>query len=78
MDDSTNSPALSSDGHIEFKVGGMTCDHCKKQVEEALGDLPGVTHVQVNLSTTKVSVDYEPEKIGVHDFFLAIREAGCL
>ncbi len=76
MDDSTNSPALSSDGHIEFKVGGMTCDHCKKQVEEALGDLPGVTHVQVNLSTTKVSVDYEPEKIGVHDFFLAIREAG--
>ena len=31
-----------------MRVTGMTCDHCARTVEEALGRLPGVTSVHVS------------------------------
>lgn len=39
-------------------VQGMTCGHCKKAVETAVGNLQGVSSVEVNLDEGKVKVDY--------------------
>jgi Cu+-exporting ATPase len=39
-----------------FGVGGMTCASCVRRVEKALGAVPGVTSVTVNLATEEASV----------------------
>ncbi len=55
-------------------VEGMSCAHCEKAVKSALGELPEVKNVQVNLATKKVVVEGE----GLVDDKLreAIDEAG--
>lgn len=55
-------------------VEGMSCAHCEKAVKSALGELPEVKSVEVNLSTKKVVVEGE----GLVDDKLreAIDEAG--
>ena len=40
----------------ELKVTGMSCGHCVKAVEKALGALPGVEGVQVSLDEGKATV----------------------
>jgi copper chaperone len=39
-----------------YTVTGMTCGHCVSAVTEEVGQLPGVTDVQVDLATGKVTV----------------------
>jgi copper chaperone len=39
---------------MEFEVEGMTCAHCKRAVENAIAELPGVSEVQVDLKAGKV------------------------
>lgn len=40
----------------ELKVTGMSCGHCVRAVEKALGALPGVEAVQVSLEEGKATV----------------------
>ncbi|MFD6261597.1 heavy-metal-associated domain-containing protein [Micromonospora chalcea] len=39
-----------------YQVSGMTCGHCVKSVSTELSALPGVTDVQVDLATGRVTV----------------------
>ena len=39
-----------------YKVVGMTCGHCVSSVTSAIGDLDGVTNVDVDLDTGAVTV----------------------
>ena len=39
-----------------FTVPGMTCEHCTRAVSEALNAVPGVSSVEVDLSTKLVRV----------------------
>ncbi|MCY4551833.1 MAG: heavy metal translocating P-type ATPase [Defluviicoccus sp.] len=41
---------------FSFRVEGMTCANCSARVERALGRVPGVAEVNVNLATEKASV----------------------
>ncbi|MCQ4119648.1 heavy-metal-associated domain-containing protein [Rhodococcus tibetensis] len=38
-------------------VTGMTCNHCVASVSEEIGAIPGVTSVDVDLTTGKVVID---------------------
>lgn len=38
-------------------VDGMSCGHCEKAVKNALGEVKGVSGVNVDLATKKVEVD---------------------
>lgn len=40
-----------------IKVTGMTCNHCKRSVEQILGSQPGVQSVEADLSTGTVMVE---------------------
>ena len=59
-----------------FEVRGMTCDHCKMTVSGALKRLDGVSEVQVDLRSGKVSVSYDPARVGVEAMKKAVSEAG--
>lgn len=39
-----------------FKVSGMTCGHCQKAVEAAIGQLDGVQSVRVDLKAGEAKV----------------------
>lgn len=43
-------------GDIVVKVEGMTCNHCKKSVTDAVSDVPGVEEVNVDLATGNVTI----------------------
>lgn len=40
----------------QYKVDGMTCDHCVNAVTEEVSALPGVEEVQINLTDGLVNV----------------------
>jgi copper chaperone len=61
---------------ITLKVAGMSCNHCKKAVEDALRMLNGVEDVQVDLDAALVTVKYNPIEVGLPELQVAIREAG--
>ncbi|OZV14044.1 heavy metal transport/detoxification protein [Tissierella sp. P1] len=55
-------------------VEGMSCGHCERAVKNALGELDGVSKVEVDLVTKKVEVEGE----GLNDILIkgAIEDAG--
>ncbi|GAA1286597.1 copper chaperone [Planotetraspora silvatica] len=57
-----------------YTVQGMTCGHCVSSVKEEVGELAGVTGVEVDLASGRLDVVGE----GVTDdaVRLAVQEAG--
>ena len=55
-------------------VEGMTCGHCEKAVKEALGELEGVSLVEVDLDSKKVEV--EGDNLQDNLIKQAVEEAG--
>jgi copper chaperone len=60
----------------ELNVRGMTCNHCKASVEGALGELPGVSRVTVDLASGKVTVIYDAAHIGEAQLKQTVEEIG--
>lgn len=42
---------------VILHIKGMSCGHCVKTVEKALGEVPGVEKVQVDLASATATVD---------------------
>lgn len=57
----------------EYTVEGMSCNHCKNNVENALKELPGVDSAVVNLADKKAVVSGDVDKKAVID---AIEKVG--
>ena len=45
-----------SDNVREYTVHGMTCSHCVASVREEVSEVPGVSAVDVDLASGRVSV----------------------
>jgi copper chaperone len=39
-----------------FSIAGMTCDHCALSVREEVAEVPGVTAVDVDLASGRMTV----------------------
>ena len=59
----------------EYQVTGMTCGHCEKSVREEVGELAGVTDIEVSAETGRLVVTGQD---GVEDqqVLAAVQEAG--
>ncbi|MBW1804482.1 MAG: heavy metal translocating P-type ATPase, partial [Deltaproteobacteria bacterium] len=62
--------------HLNLQVEGMHCASCVATVEKAINHLDGVESASVNLMTESVSLEFDPAKMGINDFKLAIENAG--
>lgn len=62
-------------GHMSttYTVTGMTCGHCVASVKEEVGEVPGVTSVEVDLESGRVDVSGEADDALIR---AAIKEAG--
>src|SRR5699024_3524716 len=61
--------------HATIGVTGMTCAACSNRVEKVLNKMEGVD-AQVNLTTEKVTVDYDPSAASIHDITEKIEKIG--
>ena len=58
-----------------YTVTGMTCDHCVRAVTEEVSKVPGVTEVEVDLPTGRVTVRSD-EQLDDSAVAAAVDEAG--
>lgn len=66
---------MSEAKHETIGVTGMTCAACSSRVEKVLNKMDGV-EAQVNLTTEKASIDYDPEKTSFDDITSKIEHIG--
>ena len=57
-----------------YQVTGMTCGHCEASVREEVGDLAGVTDVQVDAGTGRLVVT--ADEVDDSAVLAAVVEAG--
>ncbi len=68
--------ALSDAVTKTMKIEGMTCASCVKAVERSVKKLNGVSEANVNLSTERLTISYEPSSVNVSDIKKAVEKAG--
>ena len=59
-----------------FQVADISCDHCKKAIEDALRPVAGVQRAEVSVPAKSVTVEWEPETVGRDRLVAAIEDAG--
>nr|WP_144032228.1 copper ion binding protein [Amphibacillus jilinensis] len=60
---------------LTLKVEGMSCQHCKKNIEHALQEL-GVKKAEVTLETHMVNITYDESKVSQQKLEETIAEQG--
>jgi copper ion binding protein len=60
---------------VTVRVAGMTCAHCASSVHDEVGSIAGVTAVDVDLSTGKVTVESD-NPVDNDALKAAVEEAG--
>jgi copper chaperone len=58
----------------DYTVNGMTCSHCVLSVQEEVSEIPGVSAVDVDLASGRLSVT--GEQVGDDAVREAVAEAG--
>ena len=61
---------------MRLMVNGMSCSHCEKTIESAVGGLDGVTKVTASAPLSEVMVYYDPQRAGRDQFVEAITRTG--
>jgi Cu+-exporting ATPase len=61
---------------VSLPITGMTCASCVRRVERALGKVPGVESVAVNLATERATIGFYPGAASVADLRAAVERAG--
>ncbi len=61
---------------ILLPVEGMTCASCVARVEKTVAKFEGVTSVNVNLATEKVSLEYNPSIVDLNKLAATVEDIG--
>lgn len=59
-----------------LKVEGMSCNHCVNAVETNVGELAGVSEVNVNLDAGDVAVEFDQGTVTLAQIKEAIEDQG--
>jgi Cu+-exporting ATPase len=62
--------------HITLPVTGMTCANCVATVERNIKKLDGIMEANVNLTTERASVDFDPSLVNQEQIIDRIQRAG--
>jgi copper chaperone len=61
---------------VTLSVPDVSCEHCVKTIDGALGALPGVAAVKVDLASKTVSLRYEPAQVTLERIEETLDDAG--
>lgn len=57
-------------------VPGISCNHCKMSIEEAVSGLPGVDKVEVDIAARTVDLKFDEAAVGLDQIIDVIEEVG--
>ena len=60
----------------KYNVTGMTCSACSSFVENSVKKIDGVSHVEVNLLSQSMNVEYDETKVNSSDIIDAVTSGG--
>ncbi|MGN8644527.1 heavy metal translocating P-type ATPase [Gracilibacillus sp. HCP3S3_G5_1] len=66
---------MSKDKKVTFNITGMTCAACSNRIERVLNQMDSVK-AQVNLTTERASVSYNPDNVQVNEIQTKIEKLG--
>ena len=66
----------TKDSNAVFKITGMSCAACSAKIEKRLSKLGGVSKANVNLTTEKATVEFDPSEIKISEMIKAIEALG--
>ena len=61
---------------VSLPILGMTCANCVATVERSLQKVDGVENANVNLSSERAAVDYDPQKVDLQKLVSQVEYAG--
>ncbi len=67
---------MENQHQVTLPILGMTCANCVATVEKSLSKTEGVQEAQVNLSSERATVRFNPDKASVADLVKHIQDAG--
>jgi Cu+-exporting ATPase len=67
---------MTATKQYSLPITGMTCANCVSTVERNLGKVEGVTNANVNLTTERAAVDFDPAHATLAGMLERIRRAG--
>lgn len=67
---------MGENKRVRLDVGGMTCAACVARVEKALSKLDGVTSATANFAVENVTIEYDPDKVGLGEIAQTITDTG--
>lgn len=59
-----------------YLVEGMTCSGCERTVSKVVGNIEGVTSSKAELSSSTVTVEYDPSKVTIDKIKEAVNRVG--
>ncbi len=60
----------------QYDISGMSCAACSASVNRVVSKLDGVLNCDVNLITGRMTVSFDPKKVGENDFIRVVEKAG--
>ncbi|MEJ2350592.1 MAG: HAD-IC family P-type ATPase, partial [Anaerolineales bacterium] len=67
---------MSETKHVTLPITGMTCANCVATVERNLKKVDGVQLANVNLSSERATVEFDPTLAGINDLVSRVQRAG--
>ncbi|MDY6847486.1 MAG: heavy metal translocating P-type ATPase [Chloroflexota bacterium] len=67
---------MTEQKHLTLPILGMTCANCVATVERNIKKVDGVDSANVNLSSERAAVSYDPQKANLGDFIDRVQRAG--
>ncbi|MHB1449071.1 MAG: heavy-metal-associated domain-containing protein [Bellilinea sp.] len=68
-----NSKSLSE---LSLPIHGMSCTNCAGHVEKAIGKLPGVAQVKVDIKSDIANITFDSKLVDIFEFQHAVEQAG--
>ena len=61
---------------VQYRIGGMACGFCVATIGKAIGGMPGVKSVHVNLAHEETLIEFDPERVAPEKFERTLNELG--
>lgn len=59
-----------------FAVEGMTCEHCRKSIEEGLKSIGGISSAKVSLKKKRAHITFDPQSVALEEISKKVEELG--
>jgi len=61
---------------VTYTAPDISCEHCQRAIEGAVGALPGVGSVHVEIPTKRIEVQFDPTRLDTATIEAALDEEG--